>query len=606
MRWPRWRLWSAPQRSERAARHGLISDNAQRTQETRVSEMNLDKAAAPYDHEEPPQDGEPAPNAVLDAAQRRADAMSYSGINGVMQLGEMLDLGVGITRAVPGMVRSVRGYLDDADADADAVASGRDKVEFKQVAPTVLAADVAGLGNVAYGAAAGIGDLASRVFTPGAGADRYQQANAQLHGKLEQGFERWVQSHGVDTDTATYRKAKAEAQIVGAVVGVGAATSKAPQAGATKAIAGSADDVIEYGSTKVNGEWVAKPVDPKYQVPTHEASSAPRPAYPSEQAAGQAQQLRIDGYSSSNAAGKVYSTRMEIASVDTARAIQQHIKAEGQPPSLMTIWGALSDARSITAAGMYSEAPGDGFGPGVSLTKEELWNTKIDEAIANPSHPNLFRMHRGSQDMPTQFEFDPYAQPIIGNEPPAAFDNQLRVPLSTFLGGQYAQYARRVVDRFTSDPSELLGHAQAPLSADDPYQHAATMTTRIDGEMVDLSHYSVRPATGQVTIYHTLPGDDFDRAMNHAEQLTHELLMQPHEKSAAMAKLAEVQWLLSHLCPNMRGSAGVTNAYVRSISKAIGIELPPAAKGVAPDMEALTLSKEEYVRNYASMFERKP
>jgi hypothetical protein len=227
-----------------------------------MSEIHLDKGAAAPDQEASPDDDRRSPGGMLDSLQRKADAMSYSGINGVMQLGEMLDLGVGITRAVPGMVKGARGYLDDADA----VASGRDHVRPKEVLPTVLAADVAGLGNVAYGAAAGLGDLASRVFTPGAGADRYQQANAQLHGKLEQGFERWVQSHGVDTDSATYRKAKAEAQVVGAVVGAGAAKGKAtPQAGAAKAIAGSADDVIEYRSAKVNGEWVAKPAETKYQ-----------------------------------------------------------------------------------------------------------------------------------------------------------------------------------------------------------------------------------------------------------------------------------------------------------------------------------------------------
>jgi hypothetical protein len=235
--------------------------------------MNLDRAAAAPDHEAPPDDNPPLPGGVLDSLQRKADAMSYSGINGVMQLGEMLDLGVGITRAAPGMVEGVRGYFEDADA----VSSGRDRLGLKKVLPTVLAADVAGLGNVAYGAAAGIGDLASRLLTPGAGADSYQQATAQLHHHLEQGFEHWVQSHGVDTDTASYRKAKADAQIIGAVVVVGAAKGKAPQAGAAKAIAGSADDVIEFSSAKVNGQWVAQPVEPKYQSNPFASTAQPTP-----------------------------------------------------------------------------------------------------------------------------------------------------------------------------------------------------------------------------------------------------------------------------------------------------------------------------------------
>jgi hypothetical protein len=143
------------------------------------------------------------------------------------------------------------------------------------VLPTLLAADASGLGNVAYGAAAGIGDLASRLLTPGAGADRYQQASAELHQNLEQGFERWVQSHGVDTDTATYRKAKAEAQIVGAVVGRGGAKGKVPKAGAASALAGSADDVIEFSSSKINGQWVAKPVEPKYQHNPYAGTAEP-------------------------------------------------------------------------------------------------------------------------------------------------------------------------------------------------------------------------------------------------------------------------------------------------------------------------------------------
>jgi hypothetical protein len=210
---------------------------------------------------------------VLDTLQRKADAMSYSGVNGVMQLGEMLDLGVNAVRLVPGMAESVRGYVKDADA----VSHGRDELEFKEVLPTVLAASVSGLGSLAYGAASGMGDLASRLFTPGEGADRYQQANAHLHQGLEQGFERWVQSQGTDTDTATYRKAKADALIAGTVVGGSAVKAKSQRTDVGRAIAGSTDDVIEYSSAKVNGQWVAEPVDAKFQTNPYANAAQPTP-----------------------------------------------------------------------------------------------------------------------------------------------------------------------------------------------------------------------------------------------------------------------------------------------------------------------------------------
>jgi cytochrome c556 len=57
-------------------------------------------------------------------------------MSGVMQLGEMLDVAVGITRSVPGMVKSVRGQVEDANA----VARGHDPLDAKDL----LAADEVG------------------------------------------------------------------------------------------------------------------------------------------------------------------------------------------------------------------------------------------------------------------------------------------------------------------------------------------------------------------------------------------------------------------------------------------------------------------------------
>jgi Avirulence protein len=121
----------------------------------------------------------------------------------------------------------------------------------------------------------------------------------------------------------------------------------------------------------------------------------------------------------------------------------------------------------------------------------------------------------------------------------------------------------------------------------------------IDGKPVPLTQLTLR-ADGGGVINHT-PASSLPKIMEQVQRLMTRALGASTEQEA-MRDLAEMHWWLAQGTPNLRGSAAVSDAFVRTVATARGIELP--AWNTVPDMEALTLGREAFVRQYPTMFDR--
>jgi Avirulence protein len=77
----------------------------------------------------------------------------------------------------------------------------------------------------------------------------------------------------------------------------------------------------------------------------------------------------------------------------------------------------------------------------------------------------------------------------------------------------------------------------------------------------------------------------------------------PQEHLRAMGDL---HWLLAHAMLDARGSAAKSEMLVRAVGYAVGIELPPFARGIVPDLEAFLTPREEFADHYGQLFTRPP
>jgi Avirulence protein len=552
--------------------------------------------------------------------------------------------------------------------------------------------DTSGLANVAYGAAAGLGDLASRVFMPGAGADRYQQASAQLHQTLEQGFERWVQSLGVDTDTATYRKAKAKAetQVAVAVVGGDAVEGKASPAGAAvqgksspagdaKAIAGSADDVIAYSSAKVDGDWVAKPVESRHQ--TRPDANAAQPAPRSDIVAfeppsqlpdvlGHYERLRDH-----LAANDVKAAQAQLAELEAGvkTLTQQHSGDAQKAVACLTVARqalrdqqalANSDAgRTIRMAMEPSSPDGEpqptmpaliqmlpwqegvvrvpGFGTAqtndivaryVGSGSAELAQRLRDDDGGNASDLWEFAQEVSMELYGRGLGYDDARQlQVLGLRRPGEaprltpFENQYQGlgagVRSTFpnsapgLDGQPV-HSGQISGQLPNGQRVPLTRSSYPAS-DDPQQQASLLYEQRklrspegrQAQGVSEQEALDRMASSGAILVHTDPAqipkifEEVDRLLGQVQSIN---ATTPSGRERCLDLVAQMHWWLAHAMPSERGSAVQADIFVRGVMKAHGIAPPPWASGVSPDITAMTSTMEDFVVNYAQLFERQP
>ena len=72
------------------------------------------------------------------------------------------------------------------------------------------------------------------------------------------------------------------------------------------------------------------------------------------------------------------------------------------------------------------------------------------------------------------------------------------------------------------------------------------------------------------------------------------------------ALIAEMRWILAHSTPWERGSDAISNTFIRSIYKAMGIKAYPLKKGVSLDLEAYCTNLDDYKKKFANYFIKKP
>ena len=70
--------------------------------------------------------------------------------------------------------------------------------------------------------------------------------------------------------------------------------------------------------------------------------------------------------------------------------------------------------------------------------------------------------------------------------------------------------------------------------------------------------------------------------------------------------IAEIRWILAHATPWERGSDAISNTFIRSVYKAMGIKAYPLKRGISLDLEAYCTNLKEYKNNFTSYFSKKP
>lgn len=74
------------------------------------------------------------------------------------------------------------------------------------------------------------------------------------------------------------------------------------------------------------------------------------------------------------------------------------------------------------------------------------------------------------------------------------------------------------------------------------------------------------------------------------------------ERSDILDRAFEGYWNLVVAAPDIRGSAAKSHYVLHSILLAKGIELPPAQKGLAPDLEAMSRTRDAWVVHARKVF----
>ena len=70
--------------------------------------------------------------------------------------------------------------------------------------------------------------------------------------------------------------------------------------------------------------------------------------------------------------------------------------------------------------------------------------------------------------------------------------------------------------------------------------------------------------------------------------------------------VAEIRWIMAHSMPWERGSDAISNVFMRSLYKSMGIKTYPIKKGLSLDLEAFCTPLNEYKKNFPSYFELEP
>ena len=105
--------------------------------------------------------------------------------------------------------------------------------------------------------------------------------------------------------------------------------------------------------------------------------------------------------------------------------------------------------------------------------------------------------------------------------------------------------------------------------------------------------------------------------VNHALDMVSDIYNQLNEKFVGKdittedlneinSAIAEMRWILAHATPWERGSDAISNTFIRTIYKALGIKTSPLKRGVSLDLEAYCTNLKDYKENFSDYFSHKP
>lgn len=120
---------------------------------------------------------------------------------------------------------------------------------------------------------------------------------------------------------------------------------------------------------------------------------------------------------------------------------------------------------------------------------------------------------------------------------------------------------------------------------------------RIDYESdVDYSIYIQSSPTESIEMIFSFVDTIFKKIVKNKKKLT------PQNIDKIVEDIAQIHWFISQLRPYKRGSAGIADLAAKTLFEHKGIQVSHYKEGINPNMEAYTLSLEEYKKAYKNFF----
>jgi len=135
-----------------------------------------------------------------------------------------------------------------------------------------------------------------------------------------------------------------------------------------------------------------------------------------------------------------------------------------------------------------------------------------------------------------------------------------------------------------------------------PYDDVALTQVKMEnetlGNMIHPSKEAVDPAMKHIEDRYNELKPLFEK-VSQGKQLT------PEEIKFADQKIAESYYIMGNTMPWRRGSNGISDIYMRSCYKALGIEQPALRRGISLDLESFCTNMDEYRNKWGSYFEER-
>lgn len=159
----------------------------------------------------------------------------------------------------------------------------------------------------------------------------------------------------------------------------------------------------------------------------------------------------------------------------------------------------------------------------------------------------------------------------------------------------------KIINQYKSYESKLKPLIKNPLK--NPYNDISTTTVQYTDktkqclELVHGDYTKINNALDRVGGKYFYLRKDY---ISHPEKVKNDKLPQIN------SDIAEIRWLLAHSMPWERGSDSISNIFIRSIYKSMGIKTYPIKKGISLDLEAFCTPLNEYKQNFENYFEKPP